>query len=165
MAIMRILKHLAMPGWLARRAFKAADVEAIAAAITTSESEHRGELRLVAEGPLSVADLWHDMSPRQRALELFGAMRIWDTADNCGVLVYVQLVDRRVEILADRAIAAKVTQPEWDAVCREMETAFAARAYRRGALDAIDRITRMLALHFPSRGQRKNELPDTPVLL
>jgi hypothetical protein len=165
MAITRVLKHLLMPGWLARRAFRAADVEAIALAVAASEGEHRGELRLVAEGPMPVACLWHGVSPRQRALELFGSLRIWDTADNSGVLVYVQLVDRRVEILADRAIAAKVTQAEWDAVCREMEKAFAARAYRRGALDAIDRITRMLALHFPARGERRNELPDTPILL
>ena len=165
MATLRLFKHLLTPGWLARRHLRAADLEAIGGAIHTSEASHRGELRFVAEGPLSLAQIWHGMSARQRALDLFGSLRVWDTAENIGVLIYVQLVDRRVEILADRVIAAKITQAEWDAICREMEVAFAAKAFRRGALDAIDRITQLLALHFPSRGQRPNELADWPLLL
>jgi uncharacterized membrane protein len=163
--LVRTLKHLFMPGWLARRAFHVADVAAIRAAITASESCHRGELRFVAEGPMSPARLFGGMSARQRAVELFGGLRVWDTAENNGILIYVQLVDRRVEVLADRAIAAKVAQAEWDGICREMETAFKAGAYRRGALDAIDRATRLLGLHFPLRGKRRNELPDLPLLL
>ncbi len=163
--LVRTLKHLFMPGWLARRAFHSADVAAIRAAITASEACHRAELRFVAEGPLSPGRLFTRMSARQRAVELFGSLRIWDTAENNGVLIYVQLVDRQVEILADRAIAAKVHQVEWDGICREMEVAFKAGAFRRGALDAIDRTTRLLGLHFPPRGKRTNELPDQPVLL
>jgi hypothetical protein len=163
---LRMLKHFAAPAWLSRRLFRSADVTAIAAAVKAAESAHRGELRFVAEGPLALGHLWHGISPRQRALELFGALRVWDTAENNGVLVYVQLVDRKVEILADRAISAKVSQVEWDSVCREAEGAFAAKAYRRGALDVIDHIARLLSIHFPSRGHhRANELPDLPLLL
>ncbi len=165
MTWLRTLKHLAAPAWLSRRLFRSADVVAIAAAVRASESGHRGELRFVAEGPLSFEHLWRGISPRQRALELFGALRVWDTAENNGVLVYVQLVDHKVEILADRAISAKVSQVEWDSVCREMEVAFATKAYRRGALDAIDQISRLLGIHFPPRGHRANELPDRPLLL
>jgi uncharacterized membrane protein len=161
----RILKHLLKPAWLAHRAFKPADVTAVTAAVTTSEESHRGELCVVVEGPLSLGRLLTKQTTRARALELFGQFGVWDTRENCGVLIYVQLVDRRVEILADRGIAAKLGQGELEAICREMEAAFRTGAYRRGVLDAIDRVTRLLALHFPARGKKSNELPDRPVLL
>lgn len=153
------------PAWLSHRAFRPADQSAIAAAVTASEDSHRGELRVVVEGPLPISHLLAKRSTRQRALELFGQLGVWDTRENCGVLIYVQLVDRHVEIVADRGIAAKLGPAEWEAVCREMETAFKTGAYRRGVLDAIERVTRLLALHFPARGKKSNELPDRPVLL
>ncbi len=154
-----------MPQWLVRRAFPNASLQAIEAAIAVSENQHGSELRFVAEGGLSFAELWRDISPRHRALDVFSQLRVWDTEDNSGVLVYVQLVDRRVEIVADRGIAACVSQQEWDAICREMESAFARGAYSRGAIAAIDRIGRLLASHFPAPAINANELPDRPVLL
>ena len=161
----RLFKHLFTPGWLAHRAFRPADVAAVTAAVTASEDSHRGELCIVAEGPLPIGRLIANESPRARGLELFGRLGVWDTKENCGVLVYIQLVDRRVEILVDRGVSAKVGQPDWEAICREMESAFKAGAYRRGVLDAVDRVTRLLNLHFPARGKRPNELSDRPVLL
>jgi len=161
----RILKHLLTPGWLAHRAFRPADVAAITAAVAASEDSHRGELCIVAEGPLPVGRLLDKQSPRARALDLFGRLGVWDTRENCGVLVYIQLVDRRVEILADRGIAAKLGEADWASICRELESAFRSGAYRRGVLDAVERITRLLSLHFPARGKKANELSDKPVLL
>ena len=84
------------------------------------------------------------------------------------MLIYVQLIDRRVEIVADRGISARVAQSEWDAVSRTMEDAFRAGAYERGAVVAIESIGRLLATHFPATavsGGNPNELPDHPVLL
>jgi uncharacterized membrane protein len=161
----RMFRHLITPGWLAHRAFRPADVAAVTAAVAASEDSHRGELCIVAEGPLPIGRLLTGQSPRARALDLFGRLGVWDTRENCGVLVYIQLVDRRVEILADRGIAAKLGQPDWESICREMEAAFKAGAYRRGVLDAVERVTRLLSLHFPARGKKSNELPDRPVLL
>jgi uncharacterized membrane protein len=161
----RMFRHLITPGWLAHRAFRPADVAAVTAAVAASEDSHRGELCIVAEGPLPIGRLLTDQSPRARALDLFGRLGVWDTRENCGVLVYIQLVDRRVEILADRGIAAKLGSPDWEAICREMEAAFKAGAYRRGVLDAVERVTRLLSLHFPARARKANELPDRPVLL
>lgn len=160
----RILKHLGTPAWAARRAFRAADLTAIEMAVTASESIHRGELRFVAEGPLPIGILLRGQSTRQRAVELFSQLRVWDTVENSGILIYVQLADRRVEILADRGIAAKVEQGQWDAICRAMEDAFRHKAFRRGALDAVESATRLLALHFPARQDNPNELPDRPEL-
>ena len=103
-------------------------------------------------------------SPRRRAEALFSELRVWDTEHNSGVLIYVQLVDRRIEIVADRGIAAKVEQAEWQAVCRRMEELFKQQQYLNGALEAIERITKILARHFPPRGRNPNELPDKPVV-
>ncbi|MEI8161529.1 MAG: TPM domain-containing protein [Betaproteobacteria bacterium] len=161
----RLLKHLLLPGWWVRRAFARNDLAAIGNAITAGENSHRGELRFVVEGPLPVSTLWRDLSPRGRAVELFSTLRIWDTADNSGILIYVQLVDRRVEILADRGIAAQVTQAEWDVICRDMEARFRRGEWRRGALQAVTRAAELLARHFPAGGSKPNQLPDQPLVL
>ena len=105
------------------------------------------------------------VTARGRAAELFGQLGVWDTAENSGVLIYVQLVDRKVEILADRGITARVAQREWDEICREMEKAFRRGDFEAGAIAAIRRIGGLLATHFPSRPDNPNELPDRPVLL
>lgn len=160
----RFLKHLLAPGWLARRAFHSVDREAIHIAVTASEQSHRGELRFAAEGPLPLRALFKGLTPRQRAVELFDRLGVANTKEASGVLIYVQLVDHHVEILADRGIAARVPQAEWERICRDMEIAFAHRAYRRGALDAIEAATRLLALHFPVRAGNVNELEDRPEL-
>lgn len=164
MNVGRLFRHLLTPGWWVRRAFGAADREAIRAAIAASESSHRGELRFVAEGPLPVLSLVTGQSARRRAAVLFDRLGVARTKEASGILIYVQLVDRRVEILADRGIAARVSQSEWDRICREMEAAFRHLAYRRGALEAIDRVTRLLALHFPAGPDNANELEDRPEL-
>jgi uncharacterized membrane protein len=165
MGLQRFLKHALLPGWWVKRKFPAAALKAIEAAITESEKAHGGELRFVIEGPLSLHLLLHGESPRHRAIDLFSQLRVWDTAHNSGVLIYVQLVDRRVEIIADRGIAAKVPQAQWSEVCRAMEDCFRVKAWRRGALEAIDRVSRLLAAHFPASGKDRNELPDRPVVL
>ncbi len=165
MKLSRFLEHLLLPDWWVRRVFARADLAAIGAAITACEESHLGELRFVVEGPLPVSALWHDLSPRARAVELFSTLRVWDTEQNCGILIYVQLVDRKVEILADRGIAARVVQAEWDAVCRAMEASFRDGDWRRGALQAVTRAGELLARHFPASGNNPNELPDQPLVI
>jgi len=140
-------------------------VAEIGAAVEIAEAGQRGEIRFVVEGPLPFADVWHGRTARQRAADLFGRLGVWDTEENSGVLIYVQLVDRQVEILADRGIAARVAQAEWEAICRRMETAFAAGDYRDGALAAIRRTGELLGEYFPAGAKNPNELPDLPVLL
>jgi len=171
MRLVRIFQHLLAPSWLARRAFPTTALQAIEAAVKAAEQRHAGELRFVVEAGLPLDDLWRDVSARQRAVEVFSRLRVWDTQHNSGVLIYVQLVDRRVEIVADRGINARVGQAEWDAICRGMEAAFRDRAFLRGALEAVEKIGQLLAANFPASSElgRKssalNELPDRPVLL
>lgn len=165
MNLQRMLKHLMIPDWLARRGFSASDLVAVTAAIGDSERRHRGELRFVIEGALPVGALLQQITVRQRAIQLFSELRVWDTADNSGVLIYVQLIDRRVEILADRGINALVAQSEWDAICRQMEVAFGAGQWRNGAVNAVTRAGDLLAQHFPATENNPNELPDSPLVI
>ena len=161
----RILKHLVVPHRLALRPFPPAVLKKVESAIRESEQKHDGELRFAVEGGLHPVALWHGQSPRGRAIELFAQLRVWDTERNSGVLIYVQLVDRRIEIVADRGINAAVDQASWDGICRRMEAAFRQRQFEQGALAAIDEVTALLARHFPPVGTNPNELPDMPVVL
>lgn len=165
MRIGRILRHLIAPQWVAHRALPRAVLEHVAAEIKSSEALHRGEIRFVAEAALDLWPLLKGVTPRARALEVFSQFRVWDTEENSGILVYVQLIDHHIEIVADRGINAKVEQRHWEAICRRMEEAFRARRFEKGALEGIREITGLLARHFPARGVNPDELPDKPVVL
>jgi uncharacterized membrane protein len=165
MSIGRWLRHLFATRWMTRRRFPAPVLARIEQAIDEVESRHAGELRVAIETAYELPDLWTGLAPRQRALEVFGQLGVWDTADNNGVLIYLCMADHDVEIIADRGIAARVTQSEWDAVCREMEDRFRAGAFEQGAVAGIAGVGRLLALHFPARGGDRNEQPNQPVLL
>lgn len=165
MNLSRLFRHLVTPGWLAWRRFRSADREGIRLAIESSEKLHRGELCFIAEGPMPLIVSLRDTPPRARAEQLFARFGIGETLEASGILIYVQLVDRRVEILADRGIAERVAQTNWDEICREMETAFAHGAYRRGALEAIDRASRLLHIYFPAGPDNPNEIKDRPILM
>lgn len=161
----RIAKHLFTPHWVATRVFPRGTLAAVERAIRASETLHDGELRFAVEAGLHPLPLLRGQSVRERANEVFSNLRVWDTQHNSGVLIYVQLVDRRIEIVADRGIGARVDQREWDAICRGMERAFRERRYEQGALEAIAHATRLLQRHFPPQGANPNELPDEPVVL
>ncbi len=152
-----------MPDWLARRPFPPEVLERIGQAIAGSERLHHGEICFAVEGGLPLQAL--SASCRARAEELFGLLKVWDTAENSGVLLYVQLVERDIEIVADRGIAARVAQSEWEEICRAMEEAFRNRRFVEGTMEAIERITTLLARNFPAEGVNPNELPDRPRLL
>ena len=165
MDLARIFRHLVTPGWLVHRSFPRPVLARIERAIRESEQSHDGELRLAIEAGLPAVVLMRGITPRQRAREVFGQLAVWDTEHNSGVLIYLQLVDHSIEILADRGIAAKVDQATWDTICRRMEEAFRAGSFEAGTLRGITEITALLAAHFPAGGSNPNELPDRPVLL
>ncbi|MBU1235213.1 MAG: TPM domain-containing protein [Gammaproteobacteria bacterium] len=162
MEMRRFVKHLLTPGWWVRRAFRWPDRQAIRNAVATSELSHRGEIRFAAEGPLPLSNLLSGQTTRARATQLFDMLGVGNTREASGVLIYVQLVDRRVEILADHGIADRIAPTEWERICREMEVAFAQGDWRRGALEAIERTTQLLTVHFPGRPGNPNELEDSP---
>ncbi len=165
MNIKRIVKHLLVTDGQVRRAFGRSTLNKIEAAIRASEGEHVGEIRFAVEGALDGAPLFKGQSPRERAIELFSQLRIWDTQQNSGVLIYLLLADRAVEIVADRGIHAKVHSHEWNEVCRQMEAAFRQSDFEGGVVNGVQAVTRHLKQHFPSDSHDRNELPDKPVLV
>lgn len=164
MGLRRAARHLAANRWRVRRAFPPHTLDAIEAAIRASETQHSGQIRFAVEGALEGLPLLQNQPARERAIDLFAQLRVWDTEQNNGVLIYVLLADRDVEIVADRGIAARVGQHEWDAICAAMEQAFRRGDFERGVLEGIARTTQLLARHFPKTGGR-NELPDAPVVV
>jgi uncharacterized membrane protein len=162
---MRLLRHLLMPMWLLRWRYPQTLLSRIEQRIGEFERAHAGELRFVVEHALEPGDLLAGLTPRERALELFGLLRVWDTEHNNGVLIYVLHAEHAVEIITDRGLARCVPQAEWDALCRTAETEFRAGRHAAGALAAVEGASRLLAQHFPARSGGRNELPDQPLLL
>ncbi|WP_434033004.1 TPM domain-containing protein [Cupriavidus sp. a3] len=163
--IQRIARHLLMTQWRLRRTFPQAALHAIEQAISTSEASHIGQLCFVVEGALSWAGLRKGLSARDRAIEVFSQQRVWDTEHNNGVLIYLLLADRDVEIVADRGIHVRVGSQEWETVCREMEASLQQGQYQHGVIAGVEAISRHLRQHFPAPGNGKNELSNKPVVL
>ena len=161
----RALRHLMAPPWRVRRAFPPHTLKAIEAAIGASERRHRGEIRFAVEGALEFLPVARGLTARDRALELFSVLKVWDTEENTGVLIYVQLVERDIEVVADRGISRLIPQHGWDGICRRMEEAFRAGRYEAGVTAGIAEVGNLLARHFPSGTANRDELPDRPVVL
>lgn len=164
MRLGRLFKHLILPDWWVLRAFPKSLLRTVEHAVAASERRHCGELRVVVEANLPLHALLRDQSPRQRAIESFAQLGVWDTEHNCGVLIYLQLIDRRVEIVADRGIDRRLGDAFWNAVCRRLETAFRDGRYETGILRALVEISAALAEHFPATGDNPDELPNAPLI-
>jgi uncharacterized membrane protein len=166
---MRLLRHLLATHWGTRRRFPKPVLDAIERAIAGAEALHRGEIRFAVETALPPLAVLRDLSARERALDVFSHLRVWDTEHNNGVLIYLQLADRHVEIVADRGISARVTAAEWASVCRLMEAQFAAGRFEAGSVAGVEAVGALLASHFPAAAGAaagaRNELPDRPTLI
>lgn len=165
MDLKRIMRHLSSGRAAARRAFPQSALDAIERAIRETEALHDGQIRFAVEAALDLAPLLAGQTARQRAIEVFSGLRVWDTEHNNGVLIYLLLADRDVEIVADRGIHARLGAETWEAICREMEAAFRNGQFEAGVLAGIRVVGEHLARHFPPRGGKPNEMPDRPVVL
>ena len=154
-----------MTQWQVDRTFSRQSLIAIEQAIKASEIAHAGEIRFVVEGALDGVPLFKGQSARERAIDVFSQLRIWDTEHNNGVLIYLLLADRDVEIVADRGIHSKVGSREWESICQAMETAFKQARFEGGVVTGIQTVTQHLMKHFPASGTGQNELPDKPMVL
>lgn len=147
-----------------KRAFSRQTLLAIEQEIKAGETAHAGEIRFVVEGALDGTPLFMGQTARERAIDVFSQLRIWDTENNNGVLIYLLLADRDVEIVADRGIHAMVGLEEWEEICRTMETAFKQAKYEWGVVCGVRAVTQHLTKRFPASGAGRNELPDEPVV-
>jgi uncharacterized membrane protein len=163
----RIWRHRWIDESEVRRALPAAALERLAGRVAASERRHSGEIRICVEAGLPMSYLWRHAPPRERAVTLFGKLRVWDTAHNNGVLIYLLLAEHAIEIVADRGINARVDDAEWAAMAQRMGAAFREGRFEDGLTQALEEISALLVEHFPlGEGDVDvNELPDEPVVL
>ena len=165
--LMRWAQHLWLDSSDAQRLITPEGLMRLEAAVRDSEARHLGELRVCVEGGLDVPHLWRGVDARDRALDLFSQLRVWDTEHNNGVLIYLLLADRRIEVLADRGLAQLVPDSQWRALVAELSQALRDQSVEEGLMQAIARVCELLRLHHPASTQarRANELPDSIVLI
>ena len=163
----RWYRHLFTTRAALRRAFPRSALSAIESAIAESERRHCGEIRVAIEASLDPLHAWRGRNPRERAIELFAQLAVWDTEANNGVLIYVLLADRDLEIVADRGYNGRVSADDWAAVCRAVEASFRAGRFEQGTLEGIARVSDLVAVHFPAGPGSRNadELSNRPAVL
>ena len=169
MSFTRSLRHLCATRAGTRRRFSDAVDAAIEAAIRDAEKKSSGEIRFVIETALDIPELWAGITARTRAEAVFAQLRVWDTELRNGVLIYVLMADRDVEIVADRGAAARISLTDWESACRLIEGHFQAGRFKEGAVAGVDEVGRLLEREFsayPASGkQDRDELPNQPTLL
>ena len=158
----RLLRHRLLDDTDTRRALDDAAMQRLVARVRGSEARHGGEIRISVEAGLPLSYLWRGLTARDRAITLFGKLRVWDTEANNGVLIYLLLADHAIEIVADRGLARHVEDGHWQAVLGDMREAFRAGRYEAGLMHAIDQVEALLLQHFPlgAGAANPNELPD-----
>jgi len=161
----RVISHLLMPRAALHRRFPSHALTAIEEAIEESEKGHRAEIRVAIEVALDFREMLGARSTRERALAVFTELGVWDTAERNGVLIYVLLAERDVEIVADCGFDGRVSNGEWQRVCTLIEREFAAGRWRDGVLHGIEAATVLVAREFPAEGPNRNEQQDRPAVL
>ncbi len=159
---LRILKHRWTDETDAARALSPEALARLEQRVAMSERRHSGEIRLCVEAGLPLSYLWREATPRQRAITMFGKLRVWDTEHNNGVLIYLLLAEHAIEIVADRGLTRLVPPETWGQMVAGMREAFRAGRFEDGLAQAVDAVDTLLAQHFAlADGQANpNELPD-----
>lgn len=161
----RLFRHALASPWSLRRVLPRESMDRIEAEIGRSENSHRGELRFAVEVDLGAMQILRGVTARDRAVDLFSALRIWDTEENTGVLIYLLLADRTLEIVADRGLSSRVSQEVWDGIAERMRQKFADKDFETGLTIGIQEITALLSKHFPASSGNQNELSNKPVIV
>lgn len=163
--ILRLFRHSITTRRTARKAFPATTLTAIQTKIADGERTHRAEARMIVESSLNLHAVLSGVTSRQRAQELFSHYRMWDTEENVGVLLYVNIADHKIEIITDRAVGRAIPKTEWQAVCHTMTREFANKTFHDSTLAALEKLNSLLTEHFPDIDGKPNELSDRPLML
>jgi len=161
----RVFRHLVISPLALKKRFPKTVMRRIEQAIADSEQTHLGEIRFAVELNLPLLDILGKKSGQQRAVEVFSQLRVWDTEQNNGVLIYLLLADHDFEILADRGIHQYIGAHGWSHISHEMEVLFKQGQFEAGVLHGITQISRLLAQQYPASAQNDNELPNAPVII
>lgn len=161
----RLWRHLTTTRASGRQAFPRQALDDIQKTIAQGEDLHRAEVRVIIEPALPLGEILDGIHPRARARQLFSDYRLWDTEENSGVLIYLDLADHQVEIVADRGVGRLVQAAEWQSICDAMIRELQRGAYREGAIAALEQLNALLHSKLPANGQRPNQLSDKPIIL
>lgn len=161
----RLMRHLRTTSSVGRKAFPPEALTAIQEMIAKSEMDHHAEVRLIVEPSLPFMSVLDGVSSRERACELFSQYRIWDTEENCGILIYVDLADHQVEIVADRGVSRLIGDQEWETICRIMTDGFARGEFHQSVIAALGHLNELLEQHFPATGDNPNQVSNKPLML
>ena len=164
--LLRVLRHRRFGLGQARRALPQPVLAQLQAQVQASELRHSGQIRIYIESGLPNSYLWRGASARERAITLFGKLRVWDTEHNNGVLIYLLLADRAIELVADRGLCARVPESHWQQLLEQLRMSLRQGQYHVGLEQALDELTALLVQHYPADAStsKRNELPDAPVL-
>ena len=164
--LLRLLKHRRLDETDVQRLLGAGALQRIAARVAASESRHSGEIRVCIEAGLPFSYLWRDAPVRERAVMMFAKLRVWDTEDNNGVLIYLLLAEHAIEIVTDRGLARHADAAHWQRIAATMSAAFKAGQFEAGLNQAVDAVDALLVTHFALApgAVNPNELPDAPYL-
>lgn len=165
--VRRLLIHRWRDGGDVAALLPAEALARLIARVAASEQQHSGQLRICIEAGLPWSYIRRDASARERALTLFGKLRVWDTEQNNGVLIYLLVAEHAIELLADRGLNARIIPEEWATITADLGQTLTGQSFEAGLNQAIDALTGLLASHFPRSGDQpaRNELPDAPVIL
>jgi uncharacterized membrane protein len=163
---LRILKHRWLDETDARRALGEDALQRLEAQVKSAERLHRGEIRICVEAGLPLSYLWRDAAPRERAITVFGKLRVWDTELNSGVLIYLLLAEHAIEIVADRGLSRHVSEAQWRELLQGMAAQFKAGRFEEGLAATVDAVSALLERHFAANAGalNPNELPNRPHL-
>ncbi len=159
-----MLRHRWLDERYARRVIGAAGLARIEAAIRRSEQSHSGEIRVCIEASLPLSYLWRNADPRERAIAMFGKLRVWDTEANNGVLIYLLLADHQIEIVADRGVQRHVGDAQWISIVNGLAESCRAGRFENGIVEAIDQVDQLLRRFYAlaDGAINPNELIDPP---
>jgi uncharacterized membrane protein len=162
--LQRVLRHRWMDDGDTRRAVPPELLQRLEAYVSASEARHTGEVRICVEAGMPSSYLWRDATPRERAIAMFGKLRVWDTEHNNGVLIYLLLAEHAIELVADRGLNAKVSSAQWQAITQRLSAALKAQKFEDGLTQALQEVSALLVQHYRlQEGQvRSNGLPNAP---
>jgi len=160
----RLLKHRSFDEADVRRVLPDAALRRLEQRVHASEKKHSGEIRLCIEAGLPFSYVWKGLTAHDRALALFGKLRVWDTELNNGVLIYLLFAEHKIEIVADRGLKARVPDAQWQAIIERMREPLRAGRFEDGLTLAIDAVEALLEQHFAADpgSANQNELPNAP---
>ena len=128
--------------------------EEIVEAIRFAEYDTSGEIRVHIEQKC-------DIDAYERALDVFHILKMDNTKEQNGVLIYVVVDNKFFVIYGDRGINNVVNADFWNSTRDKIATQFRSSNFKQGIIDGIKEASKALSAHFPGQHSNRDELDNT----